>query len=57
MGPVHAIFKADGDETRGRYAIAAWFRARSAAASRTANAPRRKPRGRGRRPARTSARG
>jgi hypothetical protein len=57
MGPVHAIFKADGDETRGRYAIGAWFRARSAAASRTANAPRRKPRGRGRRPARTRARG
>lgn len=140
MGPVHAVFKADGDETRGRYAIsewwlepytrgpgahtheeddvffviegtmsffvggawidapkgalviapggtahdfenrtaeragalnlsvpgdfephmagiAEWFRARSAAASRTANAPRRASLRRGRRPARTSARG
>lgn len=25
MGPVHAIFKADGDETRGRYAISEWW--------------------------------
>ncbi|HMJ53056.1 MAG TPA: cupin domain-containing protein [Polyangiaceae bacterium] len=25
MGPVHAVFKADGDETRGRYAISEWW--------------------------------
>lgn len=25
MGSVHAIFKADGDETRGRYAISEWW--------------------------------
>jgi mannose-6-phosphate isomerase-like protein (cupin superfamily) len=25
MGPVHALFKADGDETRGRYAISEWW--------------------------------
>ncbi len=24
MGPVHALFKADGDETRGRYSISEW---------------------------------
>jgi hypothetical protein len=77
MGSVSAVFKADGDETRGRYSIsewwlepytrgpgahsheedddvsvpgdfephmqgiAEWFRARSAADSRTANTPRR----------------
>ena len=25
MGPVHAVFKADGDETRGRYSISEWW--------------------------------
>lgn len=25
MGPLHAVFKADGDETRGRYAISEWW--------------------------------
>ena len=24
MGSVHAVFKADGDETRGRYSISEW---------------------------------
>src|SRR4051812_26927191 len=24
MGPLHAVFMADGDETRGRYAISTW---------------------------------
>lgn len=25
MGPVHAVFKADGEETRGRYSISEWW--------------------------------
>src|SRR5262245_24025226 len=25
MGPLHALFKADGDETRGQYSIAEWW--------------------------------
>ncbi|MEJ7601269.1 MAG: cupin domain-containing protein [Kofleriaceae bacterium] len=25
MGPLHAVFKADGDETRGKYAISEWW--------------------------------
>jgi mannose-6-phosphate isomerase-like protein (cupin superfamily) len=25
MGPVHALFKADGDETRGAYSISEWW--------------------------------
>lgn len=25
MGPVHAVFKADGDETRGQYSISEWW--------------------------------
>jgi mannose-6-phosphate isomerase-like protein (cupin superfamily) len=25
MGPLHAVFKADGDETRGRYSISEWW--------------------------------
>ncbi len=25
MGPVHAVFKADSDETRGRYSISEWW--------------------------------
>ena len=25
MGPVHAVFKADGDETRRRYSISEWW--------------------------------
>ena len=25
MGPVNAVFKADGDETRGRYSISEWW--------------------------------
>jgi mannose-6-phosphate isomerase-like protein (cupin superfamily) len=25
MGPVHAVFKADGDETRGKYSISEWW--------------------------------
>jgi hypothetical protein len=25
MGPVHTVFKADGDETRGRYSISEWW--------------------------------
>jgi mannose-6-phosphate isomerase-like protein (cupin superfamily) len=25
MGPVHAVFKADGDETRARYSISEWW--------------------------------
>jgi hypothetical protein len=25
MGPVRAVFKADGDETRGRYSISEWW--------------------------------
>ena len=25
MGPVHAVFKADGNETRGRYSISEWW--------------------------------
>jgi mannose-6-phosphate isomerase-like protein (cupin superfamily) len=25
MGPLHALFKADGDETRGRYSISEWW--------------------------------
>src|SRR4051794_19141493 len=25
MGPVHAVFKADGDESRGRYSISEWW--------------------------------
>ncbi len=25
MGPVHAVFKADGGETRGRYSISEWW--------------------------------